>query len=364
MTKKLLLGSTALMAGSVVAAGVADAAEPLRLDVRGYKNEYFGLVDVDHDSIDYNETGLFSDGEVQFRGETALDNGITVGVIVEMEAFSAGDQIDENYVFVKGDFGRLVLGSENSAPYQTFWSVTAPGVGIPINSGWITSFTPPATGSSTGFRTPALTTNVDIHNDDNAISYYSPRFGGFQLMGSYIPTINNSGDGKNFPVEANTDTELHNGYSIGAHYTQDFNGFSLTAAGGFNRVKGETGTASVTDASITQYKAGINLGFGGFSIGGSFAKENSDRAQDGHSFDAGISYSTGPWGVSATYFSSEVEGTEGGDEDELDSGVIGVSYAIGPGVSVSGSLIYTEWEDESGADSESIGLVTGIAVRF
>ena len=148
MTKKLLLGSTALMAGSMVAAGVADAAEPLRLDVRGYKNEFFGIVDIDHDTIDYNETGLFSDGEVQFRGETALDNGITVGVIVELEAFSGGDQIDENYAFVKGDFGRLVLGSENSAPYQTFWSVTAPGVGIPLNSGWITVFTPPASGSN------------------------------------------------------------------------------------------------------------------------------------------------------------------------------------------------------------------------
>ncbi len=34
--------------------------------------------------MDFNNTGWFSDGEVQFRGETALDNGLTVGVQVEL----------------------------------------------------------------------------------------------------------------------------------------------------------------------------------------------------------------------------------------------------------------------------------------
>jgi hypothetical protein len=46
----------------------------------------------------------------------------------------------------------------------------APNVGAPINSGWITSFVPPPPGATTGFRTPALSTYVDLANDDHALN--------------------------------------------------------------------------------------------------------------------------------------------------------------------------------------------------
>jgi predicted porin len=371
MRKNLLLGTSALVAGGLLAADYAMAAEePLRLDVRGYRNEFFGIGNIDHDTIDYNNTGHFSDGEVHFRGETTLDNGITVGVQVELEAFSTGDQIDENYAFIHGSFGRLVLGSENTAPYQGFWSVTAPSVGIPINSGWITTFLPPGPGSTTGFRTPVLTTNLDIVNDDNIISYYTPRFSGFQLSASYVPTALIDGDGKNFPIQANEDTERHNGFAVGLHYTQSFNAFDFTWAGAFNYI-GDcdgpcTGTGGGGDDDIKQYKTGINFGFAGVSLGGSFAYEDSDRATDGWSADAGVSYSTGPWGVSATGFYSEVEGDAGGGEDELLAVVGAVSYALGPGISVSGSVLYGDWDggDPGDGDADGIMFISGISISY
>ena len=88
MRKHLLLGTTALMIGALVAPDFAAGEEPLRLQVRGFKNEYFGIGDVDVDGFDFNNTGEFSDGEIQFRGETALDNGLSVGVQVELESDS------------------------------------------------------------------------------------------------------------------------------------------------------------------------------------------------------------------------------------------------------------------------------------
>ena len=90
MRKQLLLGSTALIVGALAAPDFVVAEEPLRLTVRGFKNEFFGIGDVDVDGFNYNNTGQFSDGEVQFRGETALDNGLTVGVQVELETDSRG----------------------------------------------------------------------------------------------------------------------------------------------------------------------------------------------------------------------------------------------------------------------------------
>ena len=367
MKKSQLLGTSAVIVGSVVASDYAVAEEPLRLDVRGFRNEYFAIGNIENDAVDYNNTGHFSDGEVQFRGETTLDNGISVGVQVELEARTSGDAIDENYAFIHGSFGRIVLGSENTAPYQGFWSVTAPNVGVPINSGWITAFIPPAAGSTALFNRPSLTTNVDITNDENIISYYTPRFNGFQLSGSYVPTVTGGGDGKNFPVQADTDTERNNGFAVGLHYTQSFNALDFSWAGAFNWL-GECDGAVCADGGgnddITQFKSGINFGYAGFSVGGSFGYESSDRATEGWSADAGISYSTGPWGVSVTAMRTEVEGTAGGGEDELLAVLGAVSYALGPGISVSSTIMYGDWDDEAGGDSEGIMLISGISISY
>ena len=372
MKRNLLLGSTALIAGGMVAADLAEAADPLRLEVRGFRNEAFGIGEVDHDTADYNNTGHFSDGEVQFRGSTTLDNGITVGVQVELEAFSTGDQIDENYAFVEGGFGKLVLGSENTAPYQQFWSVTAPAVGAPLNSGWITTFIPACSTCTTGFRTAALTTNLDITNDDNIVSYYSPRFAGFQLAVAYVPTAQINGDGKNSPTQANEATEYRNGFSGGLHFTQSFNGFDVTAAGAINWIEGPgQGSASGGGGSedIRQYKGGLNFGFGGFTLGGSVGYEESDRPFEGIAFDGGVSYETGPWGVSATFFHSEVDGENDflntGEGDDSVLAIAGsVAYTLGPGINTYVTGLYGEWEDDDADDSDGFVGILGLRVNY
>ena len=122
--KKSLYGSTALIAATaLVAAGTmvatpAIAEEGVQLGLGGYYNTFFWVGDYSESSNDtrrMTETGLFADGEMHFKGSTTLDNGITFGVQVELEAFQSNDQIDENYAFVEGSFGRLVVGGENTA---------------------------------------------------------------------------------------------------------------------------------------------------------------------------------------------------------------------------------------------------------
>ena len=175
--RKVLYGSTALMAAGAMAAAPASAEEGLKLGLGGYWNSFFWAGDYsedDDDPRDLNNTGIFNDGEVHFKGKTTLDNGITFGVQVELEGYTSGDQIDENYAYIEGSFGRLVIGGENTAAYMMQYG--APFVGTPINSGWVTSFVPPpqTTGGSTavavGFRTPQLSTYVDLMNDDHDIS--------------------------------------------------------------------------------------------------------------------------------------------------------------------------------------------------
>ncbi len=365
------------MAGALAAPDFAAAEEPLRLKVRGFKNEFFGIGDVDVDGFNYNNTGEFSDGEIQFRGETALDNGLTIGVQVELEADSRGDQIDENYVFVKGDFGKIVAGSENLANYNTFWGVTAPSVGVPINSGWITVFVPPPAGHSLSFRSTITTTNIDIGNDENAISYYSPRFSGFQFTAGYAPTVVDTGEGKTFTgFEANEATEYGNAWGVGLNFSESFNGVDVAFAAGYNQIEAPDNVKAFGDDDVQQFKIGANISVGGFSVGGSYANEfegkfilNSagtavSRSEEGQSWDAGVSYSTGPWGVSATYFHGEWEASLGGGDDETDAFVGAVSYALGPGITTSASVLYGKLEDEGGAEGKATMGIVGIAVKF
>ena len=378
MRKQLLLGSAALLIGALAAPDFAAGEEPLRLKVRGFKNEFFGIGDVDVDGMNFNNTGEFSDGEIPFRGETALDNGLTIGVQVELESDARGDQIDENYVFIKGDFGKIVAGSENLSNYNTFWGVTAPSVGVPINSGWITVFVPPPAGHQLSFRSTIVTTNIDIGNDENSISYYSPRFSGFQFTAGYAPTVVDTGEGKTFTgFQANEATQYGNAWGVGLNFSESFNGVDVTVAAGYNWIEAPDNVTAVGGDDVQQVKVGVNVSVAGFSVGGSYANEFEGkiiapgaapglfgRSEEGQAWDAGVSYSTGPWGVSATYFHGEWEASPGGGDDEVDAFVGAVSYALGPGITTSLSVLYGKLEDEGGAEGKATLGIIGIAVKF
>lgn len=372
MKKQLLLGSTALIVGALAAPNFAMGEEPLRLEVRGYKNEYFGFgsVDVDAANTDnkstttQDNTSTYSDGEIHFKGSTTLDNGLTFGVHVELEAFQGGDQIDESYTYIKGDFGKLVIGSENLPDYLTFWGVTAPGVGVPINSGWISVWTPVPAGMTTGFRSSMQTTNLTLQNDVFQIGYQSPRFSGFQFVAGYSPTAqggSNSGDPKNLVTDP--DVEVHDIIAVGANFSDSFNGVDVGLAIGYERGQ-QADSSTLSDPQI--FKVGASLGVSGFSIAGSYGNYDSNGSDDGEAYDIGASYSTGPWGVSLTYFHGEEEGDAAvSNDDEVDSIVGAVSYALGPGITTSFSLIHSEWQEESGViESKSTMGIIGLSIGF
>ena len=81
--------------------------------------------------------------------------------------------------------------------------------------------------------------------------------------------------------------------------------------------------------------------------------------------DRSPGYSTGPWGVSATYFHGEWEASlADDDDDEVDAIVGAVSYALGPGITTSASVLYAKYEDEGGAEADAIMSIVCIGVKF
>ena len=374
--KKVLYGTTALVAAGVLGAGSA-AADGISLGLGGYMNTYFSVAGIDEASsttADYNSTGLFSDGEVHFKGEYKHDNGITFGVNVQLEAFgeanNGGDEVDERYIEVKGDFGRVVAGSENSAAYIMHYA--APTVGLPINSGWVTVFIPAPAGIGGLFRSPGGSTYMDFGNDANVITHYTPRFSGLHLGATHAPSVVANGDGKNFPVEADTETEYSNGMAVGMNFVEDFNGFGVAISGGYRRATVDDARDALGAEDYQAISAGVNLSYAGFTIGGSYANEMDGKANAGntiqskcYSWDAGVSYAAGPWSVGATYLHGQTEGLlSDPDEDELDAVEVGVSYQVGPGISARGGVMWAEWENEEGEDQSGIVGAVGLSFSF
>src|SRR3546814_5395376 len=122
---------------------------------------------------------------VHFKGETTLDNGITVGARVELEGQTSGDQIDETYAYFSGGFGEIRFGDEDEAAALTCvgepGSVTANfGVNSPneaFNNAGVNGLAGvDSFGSCFGPDSDALKT-----------IYFTPQFGPVNFAVSYTP---------------------------------------------------------------------------------------------------------------------------------------------------------------------------------
>jgi outer membrane protein OmpU len=364
MKKALLLGTSALVAAGMFA-GTAEAADPISIKVGGFMNQWFGYQDNDIDDVqDFDQ---WSNSEIIFNGKTTLDNGLQVGLQVQLEANTSGDQIDESFAFVEGSFGRFVIGSENDAAYLMHYA--APNVGMPINSGSQTQYIINPTGGGmfrTVFGSTFITPGGD--NDGQKITYFTPRFSGFQFGVSYLPDVDATGGDRN---SLTTDTAVyHDGFSAGLNYVNSFSGFDVAASGGYYFATAPDSTA-LDDFSA--FSLGLNVGFGGFTLGGSYANitdgvVSGTTTTEGQGYDVGLSYETGALGFSVTYFHGETDGdmTIAGD-DEHDTFQGSASYALGAGVRVIGSVGYTEFDGEAAGDADNndgLWVTTGLALSF
>ena len=373
--KKVLLGSTAIVAAGMIAAvPSADAASKMKLSVGGYMEQWVGFTSQD-DGVaqDYSGFSTVSDGEIHFKGKTKLDNGITVGVNVQLEAQQGGDQIDEQYMTVSGGFGQIIIGDENSAMYKMHYAPSDFGIGT--NSGDVTSWNKPvsdAEGDSIAmgghYRAPFGATYIEPNavNDSAKISYFTPRVSGFQLGLSYAPDGSQDNNGLPNRDTANTDYIM-----VGANFVQKMGGMSVGISGGYGTVT--DAAAGGVEPEATSF--GIKLGMGGVSAGVSYANFSDSGEKDQEGINAGVAYSSGPMGVSIAYFHGEKDGNNGdaatlNNQAERDVIHLSAKYAMGPGVTLAGTLghaVYSSDDadlDNSVNESASTYVVMGLKVGF
>jgi len=418
--KKVLYGTSALVVAAAMTA--APAAAQIELGVGGYMNQWFGFADDDAPG-DRNPTGLLVDGEIHFGGSFQHDNGLTFTARVELEAFSTGDQIDKVWAQVAGDFGTIRFGRVNDV--ASAFLVSAPQAGMGISTGWVTSFIPVATGADTETTTSTVGTiggtitftgtatfagsyyvgtyqsnllNAEAPN----ISYRSPRFAGFQIGVTYAPSVTVGGSTSDGALRAFTrsdaDEDFQNAFSVAMNYSNEFNGVGISAAAGYSRVNNEG-----NGGAWQHFNVGMNISYAGFTVGGSYFNifEDGtngevfctcvddtyyiDAGDNDWGFDVGATYSTGPWTFGIVYILTENNqeytdsspGDNGTTEQTFQAAGGGVSYAMGPGITLTGNLFWqnTEYDatdngmdgtnfDDDDNEVEGFGGTVGMVLSF
>ncbi len=416
--KKILMGTSAIaMAGAY--AGQASAAE-WDLDWGGFFVAEVGYASVDSAAgTDFDGVDVLQNAEIIFTPSITLDNGLTFGVDIQLEGNTNGDQIDESFAFVKGSFGQILIGSENSAGYKMTYG--APGVYFHgVNSGSLSAYIPGIYGNDV-FRGTGGASFIEVgrNNDAQRVTYFTPRFSGFQLGVSYARDGLQDSSG---PVDVDSAGTLHDIFDIGANYVNSFGGFDIAVSGryGVGTLEGTPGTgptAATFNPGLTQrpngvivqnntpsgqanfvtsnpgstivtpvtvntpavaatagsagsdpevWAVGLNLGYNGFTVGGSYASSDDSGAlaQDGDFYDLGVSYKTGPWGVSFTYSHGENEVSAGGADSELDQYMGAVTYKLGPGVAVGAFAAYADFDAPGGTAGDIDGFVIGTGFKL
>src|SRR5262245_37194372 len=187
--KKVLLGSTALVAAGLIA-GDAAAADGVKLSLGGYYRGVAGVMFDDFDGVaagledDLRDYVFKQDVEVHFKGETTLDNGLTVGVVVQLEGQTSSDQIDEVYVYFSGGWGELRFGDDDEALEQLCAITPSAASNFGPDSPFF-SFSNSAASGLSYAATNGICYGTD--NDSTKLIYFSPNFGGFSFAMSFAP---------------------------------------------------------------------------------------------------------------------------------------------------------------------------------
>jgi predicted porin len=401
--KKQLLTTTALVAAGVLTVSGAALADKPKLTVGGSTEQIFGVGN-NSDSFDaasgFNRTGFdqHSDGEVHFNGSVTLDNGIKIRTRVELEGNSdntavagttangingapaAGntDYIDEHWMRISGSFGEVRLGSGDPAGmamttgYLGTWSTNV-SLNMAFDSNdWVSK---PGTVGPGGM----MVNRVDLSSDAEHVSYFTPRFSGFQLGASYIPSAQEDVNNQ----RASTTVLDSEGWSMGINYVGKFGGVGVGIAAGYATMNESAGAAGNTVGIDDPEVWGIagRFDFGGFRVSASWVDKNDQSATVGgvgvagggagqEALEVGARYTFGPNAVSIAHMSVENDSQLlAADGDESRSTFISYRRTLGPGVSWHAVAIFAEHDNgaagaASGTSNDGEALVTSIRISF
>lgn len=349
--KKFLLGATASAALLSAGSALAQGAPPTTITTNNFNARIGGFMTLGIGYVDSDlhkaEVELVNDSEVHFVFTLAADNGLTFGAKAEIENNGGPTTSDEYVGWVEGTFGRFEVGAEDGA-HDRLVGAAAGG----------TAFT--AVADETGFlfdyaggESPAVpVVQGNDSGDDLKVTYFTPKFAGFQAGVSYA----NSAEGS---TSTNGAVGSRESYEIGANYSNTFGGVSLEVAGGYTSYSDPQDARFGGKAGDDSYTLLANIGFAGFTVGGSWGVSSFETGDDDEGYGVGVNYATGPW-----LFGVQYAQMVGGDAED-DYGIsAGADYALAPGVTTGVTLEYADGDAAGTLAEEDDAFAAGVWMAF
>lgn len=347
----------------------------VNLDISGHFKIYGNYVDQDGSA---RSTDILRDTDVTFSGETTLQNGLTVGVLVNADG-DAGDgfAVEDSFAYLSGDWGRLSMGMEDGAAFLL--QVAAPSADDNVDGmeTFVTPFNFSATSlAGTNFETEVSTFGIDYDNDLTAgidkLTYLTPVvLGGLQAGISYTPDVANFDPSSRSLSGNNTDhvlDEYGEAWEIGARF-ENTPSESLTyiIGAGYTSVQTEQTNASSTIDTYNEWNIGLDLDIGNYGIGAVYTENNGGEIanNDSKTYVLGADYTVDAikYGASWLHNTHEESATE---EIETDRLTVGLIYEYGPGLSFRGSVshINTDAPASVGGDVDGTAATLGTQILF
>jgi hypothetical protein len=360
MKKLLLAFATSVLASSAIAAETPEVklegAFDFQAAVRNQKR-----LETDNFLTNNQKNNAFrTRGNVSVNVSNESENGLLYGAVVNLKTTALSSMQGGSYLYAESDFGRLEAGSRMGA--QNMMSVSAYSIAAATGDDWTAyaNLNPKVYGASGA--------TVGAYNGDYSdyglvytgygeaseqvrnVTYYTPKYNGFQVGVSYSPDATNLGDG-----DIKKDGKRHTYYTkaggagidvvasvknlMGAAFTYEHNlsdGVDLKLGAGIEQGKYEAkdnAGAKVKLAEHKLYNVGATLTYGTWSVAASYADAGKSGTHSDYHFGkrknvlytGGIAYNDGPFGVSLTYLHNDRL------KNKLDSYTLGTDYVLAPG---------------------------------
>ncbi len=364
--KKVLLGSTALVAAGLMA---GPAFAQLELSISGSVDFHVGIADEDEVAgTDNRGYGMTTDTTLNFNADGVADNGLEYGTRINVDdqdlSDTAGDgqsgfEIDETYVYIRGSFGEFRLGEDDPAASTLRFAV--PAVGNGQADGDFERYVGRGANDATSFGT-----DFAYSSDDTKVIYIGT-FGDFTVGASFSPTA----DARlSDPAIIEEDEELADIFSVGGNYQGSFNNVSVGVSAGvqFGDIEG-VGANSGGDHE--EFGVGAEVGFGAVTVGGFYIDSEQDdefgvTQLERIRYGIGATFSTGPWSFGANALLAEDDNAAGGADDEEDEVYgIGVEYALADGLTPYADLVIFDFDNAGTAnDNDGSAFLVGVTASF
>jgi outer membrane protein OmpU len=389
MKKKLLLGTTALIAAGVATSGVAQAAEePITAGVSGYFRTAMAFISQDDATGELADAAqshtIGNDIEINVGGSTTLDNGITAGFSANIEGNGRGDEaggaaaagtgsaaLDERFVFFRGGFGQIRVGQVESARQDMTNFAPSGNYNFGVNTPFFIFGNP---GNGAGIFN-VRTYSDGLGNEDNMkLVYFSPTFNGFRIGASYSPE-----DGQNGQYGGNGGDAtggFQNNASAAIEYSNDFGDFNLRVMGGYESYVlencGATPNLQACENNPDSVQFGGTIGFGSWSIGGGHltseqvAHDANGNVREREDWDIGIAWWSGAFGVGLQYGQAEVDIADN-TTDEFKIYELNATYVLGPGIDIGAAIRRGDYDDATAGanlDNEFTEIGVSAALSF